>query len=206
MIKPGKLAAATLLSILLAAAGRAQQALPATEWIDLAQLEQGKILVDIVNEGQFQGRVQAAVRIDASPEQIWDVMTNCAAAPEFIPGVLRCELVETLEQGRTQLFRQEVKYSWYLPRLSYVFRLDYFPYRQIDFKRISGRPRKLEGSWWLQAEAGATRVIYSLDLDPGFLVPKFLVRRALRKDLPKVLEALRQRVEEPMSQGASAAL
>ena len=195
-------------ALLLIEPGYSQEPLPSTDWIDAAKLEAGAVVVSTVDEGDFAGRVNAAVSIDAPPRVIWDVMTDCPSAPEFIPGVLSCELLDTMDDGQAQLFRQELKYSWYLPRLTYVFRLDYFPYRQIDFRRISGRPRKLEGSWWLKRDPdGATQVVYSVHLDPGFFVPKFLVRRALKKDLPTALEALRERVEGPRDPlGAAPAL
>ena len=60
---------------------------------------------------------------------------------------------------------------------------------------MRGSLQRLDGTWWLEPLApDKTLVFYSVDLDPGFLVPQFLVRRALRKDLPKVLAALRNRV------------
>ena len=174
-----------------------QRRLPNTQWADYAAMDRGDILVNVVGQGEFEGRVQAAVLIDADREHIWSVMTDCPSAPEFIPGVLSCERIGGRDGSNREVFKQDVKYSWYIPKLTYTFELDYFPYRQIDFRRLKGRPKVLEGSWWLeQTPQGQTRVFYSLYLEPGFLVPKPLVRRALRKDLPKVLAALRQRVED----------
>ena len=173
-----------------------QHRLPNAEWVDSKALERGEVLVNVVGEGEFQGRVQAAVLIEASRENIWAVMTDCPSAPEFIPGVLSCERLDSEDRARRETFRQEVKYGWYMPRLTYVFELDYYPYRQIDFRRLQGRPKVLEGSWWLRPAEAGTTVFYSLYLEPGFPVPKALVRRALRKDLPKVLMALRERVEK----------
>ena len=173
-----------------------QRRLPGTQWANYAAMDQGEILVNVVGRGEFEGRVQAAVLIHADRQHIWTVMTDCAAAPEFIPGVLSCERIDGSDDGQQEVFQQEVKYSWYMPRLTYTFELDYFPYQQIDFRRLKGSPKVLEGSWWLEESSpGKTRVFYSLYLEPGFPVPKPLVRRALRKDLPKVLAALRQRVE-----------
>ncbi len=168
---------------------------PPADWADRERLKAGEILVHIVKTGRFQGHVQAAVAIPATPQVIWTVVTDCASAPEFVPGVLTCQRLAVVEPGRVELFRQTVKYSWYIPRLEYDFRLEYFPYEQMNFRRVSGSLKRLDGSWWLEPlTPDKTLVFYDVDLDPGFLVPQFLVRRALRKDLPAVLAALRDRV------------
>lgn len=193
------MARATLLPLVLVAASGFGQTLqrPDADWADRSSLSAGDILVNVVEAGPFRGHVQAAIAIDATPEEIWWVVTDCNKAPEFVPGVLSCERLEVIEPGRLELFRQTVKYSWYLPRLEYEFRLEYFPYEQLNFRRVSGSLKRLDGTWWLEPiTENETLVFYSLDLDPGFLVPKFLVRKALRKDLPKVLAALRQRVRD----------
>lgn len=187
----------TLAGAISASAGADVLSRPSADWVDRARLLDGEILVNVPTEGPFRGHVQAAIAIAASPEKIWRVVTDCSRAPEFVPGVLSCERLAVLEPGRVDLFRQAVKYSWYLPRLEYEFRLEYFPYEQLNFRRVSGSLRRLDGTWWIENMGeGQTLVFYSLDLDPGFLVPKFLVRKALQKDLPKVLAALRTRVRE----------
>jgi hypothetical protein len=42
-----------------------------------------------------------------------------------------------------------------------------------------------------------------VELAPGFWVPQWLVRGALRRDLPKLLSALRVRAELVQRQGAA---
>ena len=188
---------AALLLSLLAAAEAWGQVLerPSADWADHERLSAGDIMVHIGASGRFRGHVQAAIAIDADPAAIWQIVTDCEKSPEFVPGVLTCQRLEVLEPGRLELFRQTVKYSWYLPRLEYEFELEYFPYEQMNFRRVRGSLKRLDGTWWLEPVApDKTLVFYSVDLDPGFLVPQFLVRRALRKDLPKVLAALRNRV------------
>ena len=168
---------------------------PAADWADRGRLLAGEILVHVSDAGPFRGHVQAAIAIEANPREIWEVVTDCDKAPEFVPGMLSCERLQVLEAGRVELFRQTVKYSWYLPRLEYDFRLEYFPYQQLNFRRVSGSLKRLDGTWWLEPTSPTqTLVFYSVDLDPGFLVPGFVVRRALRTDLPKVLAALRERI------------
>ncbi len=146
-----------------------------------------------------RGRVRAAVLIRARPETIWSVMTDCRQTLRFVPGLRYCRRVDGAPDGRWEDFEQEIRYSWFLPTVRYLFRADYDRPRRIDFHRLSGDLKEEEGAWVLTATADGTATIveYEMYLDPGFWIPQVLVNRSLRKDLPAVLTGLRERVERP---------
>jgi len=162
---------------------------------ELNRVEQGQIVVrTLATDAPSAGRVLAAVAIAAPVETVWAVMVDVERAPEFIPGLRRAR---ALERGPTHdLIEHAVKYSALLPEFNYRYRADYRPPEQIDFRRVSGDLKALEGSWSLRptADGRGTLVLYAVRLDPGFLVPQWLVRRSLQKNLPAVLLALRTRV------------
>jgi ribosome-associated toxin RatA of RatAB toxin-antitoxin module len=161
----------------------------------LRRLEQGEILVSVNQaEGPARGTVEAIILIDAPAEGIWKVMIDCDQIPIFIPGVEACEVLDSGENW--EIIRHDVKWIWFFPRVSYVFRARYQPNRQILFTRISGDLREMRGSWQLipAKKSNTTLVRYRVYLDPGFLIPQWLVRNALKSDLPAVLTALRTRV------------
>lgn len=137
----------------------------------------------------------AAIAIAAEPQDIWQVMTDCANAPSYIPWVVYCDLVESRNDGQQEVFSQRIKFAWYLPELGHTFQLDYYPFRQIDFHRLSGHPRRFRGSWWLEPTDGTVWVIYAVDMELGFFVPRRLAMRALRNQLPDGLRALRREAE-----------
>ena len=161
---------------------------------ELELVDRGEVVVrSLATEGSSAGRVWAAVAIAAPASVVWNVMVDVEHAPEFVPG-LRC--ARRLEQhGQYEIIEHTVKFSWLLPEVTYRFRADYVPLARIDFRRVSGDLRALEGTWSLRAtpdNAGAI-VTYSVYLDPGFLVPQWLVRQSLQRNLPAVLRALRGR-------------
>lgn len=86
-------------------------------------------------------------------------------------------------------------YSWYVPKLTYELRAAYDPPARVSIERVSGDLRVLRGSWSLQSEGDYTIAHYAVDLAPGFWVPHWIVGAALRRDLPKMLRALRSRAE-----------
>lgn len=152
----------------------------------------------IVRSDEAHGRVSAAVLIAAPSEAIWRVMTDCAQALTFVPGLKVCQRLDGAPDGTWDIIEHEVKYSRILPRTRYVFRADYARPHRIRFERVSGDLKEQEGQWILEPQPGAaTLVVYEIHLDPGFFVPQRVVRRALRKDVPALLTALRTRVEHP---------
>jgi hypothetical protein len=170
---------------------------PDLQWLDRDSLERGELQVETDSEGPL-GRVSARVAliINAPPETIWDVLTACEIAPEYVPNVISCELLETIDDGRAQIFVQTIRAVFFLPRFDHVFRLDYQPYERIDVTRISGPLGELQGFWLLLPQPeGAILLVHQLELDPGTPIPRFFVRGRLRRDLPRALEALRERSE-----------
>jgi uncharacterized protein YndB with AHSA1/START domain len=146
-------------------------------------------------------RLHAAVRINAAPDVIWRVLTDCEHAATFIPGLKRCTRIHAAPDGSWETFEQEIEYSWLMPAVTAVFRVDYKPPLRIDFRRISGDLKDEVGTWLLAAApqnaAGgpATTVEYEVYVDPGFWVPRVFLRHSLRSELPAALAALRARAQ-----------
>ena len=104
--------------------------------------------------------------------------------------------LEELDGARADLFVQTVKPIFFLPTFEHVFRLDYTPYTRIDVNRVSGPIAHMQGTWWLLPQAnGRILLVYELALDPGMPIPRFMVRATLKRDLPKVVGAVRERAE-----------
>ncbi len=165
----------------------------------LSQLKDGKILVYVQrSKGQQKGMVEALVLIDTPAETIWEIMTDCPGIPTFVPDLKTCKV---LDSGKNwEIIRHEVKWIWFFPRISYVFRADYKMNRRIDFVKIKGDLREMRGSWRLFPlnEAGQTLVRYEVYLDPSFFIPQWLVERSLMTDLPDMLAALRTKVRKSL--------
>ena len=165
------------------------------------RLAAGEVVVQVVSGADPErprGAVRAAVRISAPADTIWKIMTDCQQVQIFVPGLRRCRRVDGAADGSWADIEHEVRYSWMLPTVDYVFRAHYDRPRRIDFRRISGDLKEEEGAWLLMPapDGSATIVEYEVYLDPGFWIPHFLVTRSLRKDLPAALAGLRERAEQ----------
>jgi hypothetical protein len=170
---------------------------PDIGWIDRATLDSGAVQV-IADRGDrpLTVLVKVAIKVKAPPQSIWDVLTACQIAPEYVPNVVSCRSLETVDGGRAELFVQTVKPAFFLPSFEHVFRLDYEPYERIGVHRVSGPLARMDGDWWLLPQQdGAILLVYELAVDPGLPVPRFFVRATMKRDIPKILTAVRNRAE-----------
>ena len=175
----------------------AEEPPPDLSWIDREAVASGTVFYQTERGERPQIVViKLAVEIAAPPQVIWDILTACQIAPEYVPNVQSCRKVETLDGGRADLFVQVIKPAFFIPSFEHVFRLDYTPYSRIDVHRVSGPIAHMEGSWWMLPQPdGRTLLVYNLAVDPGFPIPRFFVRATLRRDAPRVLSAVRERAE-----------
>lgn len=141
------------------------------------------------------GRASATVRIHARREAVWPLITSCAQALHLVPGLVGCDVLETAPDRSWQRIRQVVDYSWYVGKLSYDIRATYDKPAGVSIERVSGDLSVLRASWELRSDGDFTVAHYQIELAPGFWVPHWLVREALKRDLPKMLRALRSRAE-----------
>jgi hypothetical protein len=173
----------------------AAAAAPATD-IDQDSAQHGDIELAVkLDAAEQSGTAIATVRIHARREVVWSLITSCAEALHLVPGLVSCDVLETAPDRSWQQIRHVIDYSWYVPKLTYVIRASYDPPTRVSIERVSGDLRVLTGSWELQADGDDTIAHYAVDLAPGFWVPHWMVRVALRRDLPKMLRALRSRAE-----------
>jgi hypothetical protein len=158
--------------------------------------QHGDIEVAVALDAAEQsGSASASVRIHARREVVWSLITSCAEALHLVPGLIACDVIDSAPDRSWQRIRHVMDYSWYVPKLTYDIRASYDRPSRVSIERISGDLRILRGSWALQSDGEETVAHYAVDLAPGFWVPHWIVRAALRRDLPRMLRALRTRAE-----------
>jgi len=148
-----------------------------------------------LDPNEQSGTASAALRVRASREVLWSVLTSCADALEIVPGLKACIVLESAPDASWQRIRQVMDYSWYVPRVNFEVRAEYAKPASISFEKVAGDRLRLRGSWSLESDGDYTVAHYNLDFAPGFWVPRWLVRSALKRDLPVMLRALRAHAE-----------
>jgi hypothetical protein len=149
----------------------------------------------VLDPAEQSGKATASVRIHARPEVVWPLITSCTEALVLVPGLEGCEVLSESADGYSQIIRHILNYSWYVPKLTYEIRAVYDKPIRVSVERISGDLKKLQVTWILEPDGDETVAHYVIELAPGFWVPHWVVSAALRRDLPKMLRALRARAE-----------
>ena len=144
--------------------------------------------------------ILAGIIIEAPVKSVWEVVTDKEAATEYVKNLKRAEVLERgIEDGLAyEIIEQDIKLGLFPVIFTYRLKHELQPYDRIDFKRTSGDLREAEGYWrFIPVDEGArTLLIYQLEIDPGRLIPRPVVRNALRKSLPDALRGVRDRVAE----------
>ncbi len=171
---------------------RAQSALDAAT---LKKLGAGEVLVSVdADPNSAGGLARGMVEIAVAPVQLWAILLDCKRALKFVARLKSCTVTSTDPQGKWDVREHVVEWIWPLPKVRSVFRSEYAPFEAINFRRVEGDLKSLEGSWRLETirEGRATRLFYSAQIDPGVAVPGFVVRNAIETELRNSLTRLRR--------------
>ncbi len=171
-------------------------------------LDAGQVLIEVkkeTNGGRKIAFIQSVVLIPAPPQAVWSVLTNCARAPSYIPGLKSCEILDAAPDGTWDIHRHVTKISAFLPKMISEVRSEYDYPTSIRFKRIGGNVDVNQGSWTLRpyvsgasgasdADGMATIVIYRSHVSSKSVVPAKTIRKSMEKNIPKVMTSLRAEI------------
>ncbi|MEH1973677.1 MAG: SRPBCC family protein [Nostoc sp.] len=159
-----------------------------------------KVEVQIEKIAERQRQITAKVQIPHPVEQIWKVLTNYEALPDFLPNLAKSCLVEHPDGG----IRLEQVGSQRLLNFNFCARVvldleESFP-KAINFRMVEGDFKGFSGSWCLEpysfGEYIGTNLCYTIQVWPKLTMPVGIIENRLSKDLRLNLLAIHQRVEE----------
>ena len=139
-------------------------------------------------------RVSGGVLVQASPEAVWDVLTDYERMPEIIPNILSNRVMRD-ERTRRVTIQQESLLS---NKLQLRVDMELEAVEQRDRRTVA--LRRLSGHGFLTFEAqytlkprpdGTTYLSYAVELVPCPIFPLPLVERKVRKEVPRMLHAVK---------------
>ncbi|HTX97080.1 MAG TPA: SRPBCC family protein [Mycobacterium sp.] len=139
------------------------------------------------------------VVIEATPEEIMDVLFDIESLPEWSSVHRKVEVLERDDQGHPTKSRQVVKLVGVSDEqeLAYTIHDDGVSWTLIRAKQ----QRAQEGRYTLKPEGDLTRVRFELTLDLLMPVPGFLVKKGTKSLMDTATEGLRERVLEVKKRG-----
>lgn len=141
-------------------------------------------------------RTEGSIEIEASPEEIMEVITDFEAYPQWAEGIRSATVERRDDQGRPAEVAFEFSAMGFDATYTLVY--EYAPdHGGISWttKQASGAVKDVEGEYVLRAENGDTTVTYGLAVEIAVPLPGFLKRRADRQANKTALDGLKERVE-----------
>jgi ribosome-associated toxin RatA of RatAB toxin-antitoxin module len=170
------------------------QAMGNSEWDSLSK---GQVVIkQNAPSGNAVPSVEAKILIAKPPEKVWSVVAD----PETLMSQERkVQKVKVLSRSAN---KQNVAFSVSMTRLfptfNYVLLQELSPPNLLRFHRISGSFKDIQGSWKLAPVDNGSKTIltYTLQLDPGPLIPRSLLLGAVKSDLPDMMRNAKMAIDK----------
>jgi ribosome-associated toxin RatA of RatAB toxin-antitoxin module len=132
------------------------------------------------------------VVIEASPEEIIDVIADVEATPEWSPQYQRAEILEMGDDGRPRRVKMTVKTAGITDEMEiqYTWSDDKVSWTLIK----AGALKKQDASYTLTPDGDKTLVRFDIAIDLSIPMPGFVLKRALKGGTESATEGLRKQV------------
>jgi len=139
-------------------------------------------------------QTQGTTEIEASPEEIIEVVADFDTYPEWVDGIRSAQVRETGDDGRPSVVAFEFSAMGF--NASYTLRYEYSDTR-VSWSTVeaSGAVKDVQGEYLLEPLNGDTEVTYRLAIEPAVKLPGLLRRQADKRALKAGLDGLKSRVE-----------
>jgi hypothetical protein len=141
--------------------------------------------------------VRAQAELAAPAAVVWEVLTDYARLPAFVPGLSRS--VVRLREGNRVLLEQSGEARFLLFSLPIQVQLEVteWPPDRIESRAIGGNLRRMNGRYELRPGTSRDTVLllYFAEIVPDFELPRFLGAVALRSSIEQQFFAMAAEIE-----------
>src|ERR1700756_3439408 len=130
--------------------------------------------------------------IEASPEEILEVIADFEAMPEWSDPHQSAEILETGDDGRPSKVKMRVRTAGITDEqvTAYTWSDNAVSWTLVS----SGQQRSQNGKYTLVPKGDKTLVKFELSVDPNVPLPSFVLKRAIKGTIDTQTESLRKRV------------
>jgi ribosome-associated toxin RatA of RatAB toxin-antitoxin module len=132
------------------------------------------------------------VVIEATPEEILDVIADVETSPDWTPQQQSVEILERGEDGRPRRVKMKVKTAG----ISDEQVVDYtWTGNGASWTLVSaGQLKSQDAKYTLTREGDKTKVRFELTVDPSVPLPGFILKRAIKGAMETATDGLRKQV------------
>ncbi|OBF28099.1 SRPBCC family protein [Mycobacterium sp. ACS4331] len=132
------------------------------------------------------------VVIEATAQEILDVIADVEATPTWSPQFQKSEIVDTYDDGRPRQAKMTVKAAG----LTDVQVIEYtWTDTSVSWTLVSaGQLKAQDAAYTLTPDGDKTRVRFDMSVDPSVPIPGFLLKRTLKGGMETATDGLRKQV------------
>ena len=132
------------------------------------------------------------VVIEATPEEILDVIADVESAPSWSPQYQSAEVLDTYDDGRPRRVKMKVKAAGITDEMEVEYS---FTDNTAGWTLIkSSQLKKQDATYTLTPAGDKTKVRFELTVDPSIPIPGFLLKRTLKGAMETATDGLRKQV------------
>jgi len=132
--------------------------------------------------------------IEASPEEILDVIADFEAMPEWSEPHQSAEILETGADGRPSKVKMKVRTAGITDEQVVAYT---WSGNEVSWTLVSSAQQKSQdGTYTLAAKGSGTLVKFEVSVDPNVPLPGFVLKRAIKGTMDSATQELRKRVLE----------
>lgn len=134
----------------------------------------------------------SSIEIKASKKKIFETITDFESYPEFLPETKSVVIEKKSKNHYVVKFTIEV-----VKAISYTLDMKSTPPDELSWTLVKGDMMKANSGRWIleDVKKGVTKATYEVDVDLGLLVPAAVTKTLISKDLPKMLQHFKDRIE-----------
>ena len=132
------------------------------------------------------------VVIEASPEEILDVLADVESLPAWSPQYQSAEVLDRYNDGRPRRVRTRIKAAGLTDEqvIEYTWAADSVGWTLVS----AGQLKAQDAKYTLTADGAKTKVRFELAVDPSIPIPGFLLKNTLKGGMKTATDGLRKQV------------
>jgi ribosome-associated toxin RatA of RatAB toxin-antitoxin module len=150
----------------------------------------------VVRDGELLFEVNAGGLVRATPEQVWQVLTDYARLPDFIPDLLTVKILSR-HGNAVRIEQRSIAGVLFLSHtVRMVLQIEETPCTAIEVALVEGDMLHYHTHWDIApAGQGGTRITFSGVMEPKFPVPPLFGRAIVEASLKRTVEAVVAEIE-----------
>jgi ribosome-associated toxin RatA of RatAB toxin-antitoxin module len=132
------------------------------------------------------------VVIEASPEEILDVIADVESTPAWSPQYQSAEVLEAYDNGRPKRVKMKIKTAGISDEqvVEYTWAGDVVSWTLVS----AGQLKAQDASYTLTPDGDKTKVKFDITIDLSIPLPGFVLKRAMKGGVETATEGLRKQV------------